>query len=150
MAMSRRTALRLTGARCNPTAVISRLAIVGVWKVKIRFLALGLLLATTSAFAADIDGKWVGSIDSPQGAMMINYTFKSEGNTFTGTTAAPDGSELPIKDGKIEGNKVSFTLTLDFGQGPTTFVYTGEVSATDLKLHTSFMDMPIDFNLKKS
>jgi hypothetical protein len=118
--------------------------------VKTGILALGLLLATTSAFAADIDGKWAGSIDSPQGAMMINYTFKSEGNTFTGTTAAPDGSALAIKDGKIDGNKISFTLTLDFGQGPTTFVYTGEVSTTDLKLHTSFMDMPIDFVLKKT
>ena len=118
--------------------------------MKSRILALALLLASTSAFAADIDGKWVGSIDSPQGAMVINYTFKSQGTTFTGTTAAPDGSELAIKDGKIDGNKVTFTLTMDFGQGPTTFVYTGEVSATDLKLHTSFMDMPIDFALKKA
>jgi hypothetical protein len=117
--------------------------------MKMRFLAFGLLLATTSAFAADIDGKWVGSIDSPNGAMAVTYTFKSEGNTLTGTTAAPDGSALPIKDGKIDGNKISFTLTLDFGQGPTTFVYTGEVSASDLKLHTSFMDMPIDIQLKK-
>ncbi len=117
--------------------------------MKLRILALGLLLASTSAFAADIDGKWVGSIDSPQGAMVINYTFKSVGNAFTGTTAAPDGSVLAIKDGKIDGNKVTFTLSLDFGQGPTTFKYTGDVSATDLKLHTSFMYMPIDFALKK-
>jgi hypothetical protein len=117
--------------------------------VKTRILALGLLLATTSAFAADIDGKWVGSIDSPQGAMAITYTFKAEGNTLTGSTAGPDGTPLVIKDGKIDGTKISFTLTLDFGQGPTTFVYTGEVSAADLKLHTSFMDMPIDFALKK-
>ena len=118
--------------------------------MKLKFLALGLLLASTSAFAADIDGKWVGSIDSPQGAMMVNYTFKSEGNTFTGTTASPDGTALAIKDGKIDGNKVTFTVTLDFGQGPTTFAYTGVVSATELKLHTSFMDMPMDFALKKS
>jgi hypothetical protein len=117
--------------------------------MKIGILALGLLLATTSAIAADIDGKWVGSIDSPQGAMAITYTFKSEGTTLTGSTAGPDGTPLAIKDGKVDGNKVSFTLTLDFGQGPTTFVYTGEVSATDLKLHTKFMDMPIDMALKK-
>ncbi|MEO8309077.1 MAG: hypothetical protein ABI616_13680 [Pseudomonadota bacterium] len=117
--------------------------------MKIRMLAFGLLLATTSAFAADIDGKWAGSIDSPQGAMVVSYAFKSAGNTFSGTTAAPDGTELAIKDGKIDGNKITFTVTLDFGQGPTTFAYTGEVSATDLKLHTSFMDMPIDINLKK-
>jgi hypothetical protein len=121
----------------------------GDGKMKFRILALGLLLATTSAFAADIDGKWSGSIDSPNGAMTVTYTFKADGKTLTGSTAAPDGSALAIKDGKIDGNKLSFTLTLDFGQGPTTFVYTGEVSGNDLKLHTSFMDMPIDMQLKK-
>ena len=36
------------------------------------------------------------------------------------------------------------------GGGPTTFLYTGELAGTELKLHTSFMDMPIDIVLKKS
>lgn len=116
----------------------------------IRTLALGLLFAAAPAFAADIDGKWVGSVDSPNGPVMINYTFKAEGAVLTGATTGPDGTPLPIKDGKIAGNTLSFTLTLDFGAGPTTFNYTGEVSGSDLKLHTSFMDMPIDFALNKS
>ncbi len=118
--------------------------------MNIRALALGLLLVATPAFAADIDGKWTGTVDSPGGAVAINYTFKAEGDTLTGSTSGPDGTALTIKDGKIAGNKVSFTLTLDFGAGPTTFKYTGEVSATELKLHTSFMDMPIDMALKKA
>lgn len=118
--------------------------------MNIRTLAFALLLAATPAFAADVDGKWTGSIDTPNGAVQIDYTFKAEGDTLTGSQSAPDGTQIPIKDGKITGNKVSFSLTVDFGAGPTTFNYTGEVSATDLKLHTSFMDMPIDFTLKKA
>ncbi len=118
--------------------------------MKIRTLALGLLLVTAApVFAADIDGKWTGSVDTPNGAVALNYTFKADGTTLTGSTAGPDGNPIPIKDGKIDNNKVSFSLTLDFGQGPTTFLYTGVVSPTELKLHSEFMGMPIDFALKK-
>jgi hypothetical protein len=118
--------------------------------MNIRTLALGFLLAATPAFAADVDGKWTGSIDSPNGPVQVNFTFKAEGETLTGSQSAPDGTAIPIKDGKVAGNKVSFSLTLDFGAGPTKFDYTGDVSATELKLHTSFMEMPIDFMLKKA
>jgi len=117
--------------------------------MKIRALALGLLLASLPAFAADVDGKWTGSIDTPNGPVEINYTFKADGKTLTGSTATP-GGDIAIKDGKIDGSKVSFSLTLDFGQGPTTFNYTGEVSPKEMKLHSEFMGMPIDFTLKKA
>jgi hypothetical protein len=118
--------------------------------MKIKALTLGLLLASSSAFAADVEGTWAGSIDSPNGAIAVSYTFKAQGDALTGSTSGPDGTPIAIANGKIQGNKLSFTLSLDFGAGPTTFVYTGEVSATELLLHTSFMDMPIDMLLKKT
>jgi hypothetical protein len=118
--------------------------------MKLKSLALALLLAAAPAFAADIDGKWTGSIDTPGGAMAINYTFKADGAKLTGSTTGPDGAAIPIKNGKVDGNKISFTLDLDFGQGAMSFNYTGVVSPTELKLHSSFMDMPIDFTLKKA
>ena len=118
--------------------------------MKIRMLAIGLLLAAAPAFAADVDGKWTGTIDTPNGAVEVGYTFKAEESTLTGVASGPDGSSIPIKDGKISGNKISFSLTVDFGAGPTTFNYTGEVSPTELKLTTSFMDTPIEVKLKKA
>ena len=118
--------------------------------MKIKSLALGFLLFASPVFAADIDGKWTGTIDTPNGATEVHYTFKAEDSTLTGAALAPDGSAVPIRNGKVEGNKISFSLTLDFGAGPTTFDYTGEVSPTQLKLHTSFMDMAIDMTLKKA
>ena len=117
--------------------------------MKLKSLAVALLLAAAPAFAADIDGKWTGSVDTPGGAMAITYTFKADGAKLTGNSLGPDGSPLPIKNGKVEGNKISFAQDIDFGQGPVTFNYTGVVSPTELKLHSSFMDMPIDFTLKK-
>jgi hypothetical protein len=119
--------------------------------MNIKSLVFGLLLlGATPAFAGDIDGKWSGSIDTPNGAVAVNFAFTSAGEALTGFQTGPDGSMIPIKDGKIADNKVTFSLTLDFGAGPTTFNYTGEVSPADLKLHTSFMDMAIDFALKKA
>jgi hypothetical protein len=118
--------------------------------VKIKILLLGLLLASSTAYAANVDGKWSGSLDTPGGPIQVNYTFKANGPTLTGSTTAPDGSAIPIKNGKIDGNKISFSLELDFGQGPVTFDYTGIVSPTEIKMHSEFMGMPIDFAVKKA
>jgi hypothetical protein len=118
--------------------------------MNIRVLALGLLLAASPAFAADVDGKWTGSIDAGNGPVEVNYTFKADGTTLTGTTTGPDGTALPLKNGSITGNQIAFSLDLDFGQGPTTFKYTGVVSPTEIKLHTEFMGMPFDFTVKKA
>ena len=57
--------------------------------MNIKALALGLLLAASApAFAADVDGKWTGSIDTPNGAVEVNYTFKAEESTLTGAATA--------------------------------------------------------------
>jgi len=119
--------------------------------MKIRALACTLLLFAGPAFAADVDGKWTGSIDTPNGAFQVNYTFKAEGAKLSGATInGMDGSQISIKNGKIDGNMISFSLDLDFGQGPVTFNYTGVVTPAELKLHSEFMGMPIDFTLKKA
>jgi hypothetical protein len=119
--------------------------------MKIKSLALALLLVVAApAFAADVDGKWVGTLSTPGGDIPLSYTLKADGTTLTGSTSAADGSSIPLKNGKIDGNKISFSLDIDFGQGPTTFNYTGVVSPTELKLHSSFMDQPIDFTLRKA
>jgi hypothetical protein len=118
--------------------------------MKIRTLALVLLLASAPAFATPFDGKWAGSVDTPNGAFPVSYEFKSAGNTVTGTTLGMDGMPLPLKNVKVDGNKISFSLDIDFGQGPTTFNYTGVISGEEMKIHSEFMGMPIDFSVKKT
>jgi hypothetical protein len=118
--------------------------------MKIQRLVLALLFASGPVLAADIDGNWSGTLDTPGGPFPVNYTFKANGTTLTGSQAAPDGTPVAIKNGKVAGNKISYSLEVDFGQGPITFVYSGVVSHTELKLHTEFMGMPIDFTLKKA
>jgi hypothetical protein len=118
--------------------------------MNIKVLAVALLLAAAPAFAADIDGKWTGSLDSPNGPVELSYVFKADGTALTGSTMAPDGSPIALKNGTINGSKIAFSIDFDFGGGATTFKYTGELTPAGMKLHTEFMGMPIDFTLKKA
>ena len=114
-------------------------------------LALSLFLAGAApAFAADVDGKWAGSIDSPNGQINVGFTFKADGVKLTGTTTGPDGAEVVIKDGKIEGNNLSFKVSLDFGGMPLELNYKGVMAGADMKLTIDFMGMPIEMNVKKA
>jgi hypothetical protein len=117
---------------------------------KLKALLLGLLLFCAPAFAASVDGDWSGSMDTPNGPVQISYSFKSDGVTLTGTTTGPDGSKLAIKDGKVDGDKIAFSVDVDLGGTPTTFKYTGVVSAEGIALTTDFQGQPINFTVKKT
>jgi hypothetical protein len=119
--------------------------------MKLKSLAIALLLIASPVFAADIDGEWKGSVDSPNGAVEVKFTFKAgEKDALTGTASSPDGGTLPIAEGKVAGGKISFSLTLDFGAGPTVLQYTGELVQDKLMLKTSVFDMPIEIALTKT
>ena len=101
-------------------------------------LALSVLLAT--AWAADISGTWKGSLDMMGQAMDLSFTFKADGNTFTGTTVGPQGQESPLSDGKIDGDKISFIVKVT-GQMEMTIKYNGTFKGDEMTLKMSF-DMP--------
>jgi hypothetical protein len=118
--------------------------------MKLRSLLLASLLIAAPAFGADVDGKWTGSVDTPGGPVQVNYTFKAEGAKLTGSTTGPDGNVVPIKNGKVEGNKIAFAIDLDFGQGPMTLNYTGVVAPTEIKMLSEVMGQTIEFSVKKA
>lgn len=115
-----------------------------------RTLLLSLILTAASAGAADIDGKWTGSAEAPNGPTPVAYTFKADGTTLTGTMTAPDGSEAKITDGKIEDNKLTFKVILDVQGMPLSFTFTGELSGAELKLTTNYGGQPIPIVAKKA
>jgi len=121
--------------------------------MKILAFTVGLLLIASFALAADIDGKWTGQIASMGGdPMTLTYTFKANGATLTGTSLGPDGKEIPIKNGKIEGNNISFQISVDLGGNEMKFDYKGVLSGDQLKISFG-MGMgapPQEFTLKKA
>ena len=112
--------------------------------------ALAILLAATPAFAADVDGKWAGTISvAGVGDVPVAFEFKADGATLTGSTLSPDGMSVNIKDGKIEGDKITFLVSLDFGGMPLDIAYSGVVSTEELKMKAEVVGMTMDFVVKK-
>jgi hypothetical protein len=116
----------------------------------IKYVLALVLFASMPVMAADIDGNWKGGIDSPNGQVEMKFTFKMEKDKLTGSMTGPDGNALPIANGKLAGNQVSFSVSLDFGGNPTVITYTGELVKDKLNLQMSFLDMPIAIVLSKS
>jgi len=79
-----------------------------------RALIAGILSAlfAAAAYAADINGRWEGSISTPNGDVQIAFTFKVEGAKLTGTVESPNG-DIAIEDGKVEGDHLSFKTHFD-------------------------------------
>jgi len=112
-------------------------------KFRMMIAAVVLFLSVSVAFGADIDGKWTGKYDTGMGdPMEMEYTFKADGNTLTGTTiGGADGAHIPIANGKINGNKISFSVTVDMMGMEMKFDYTGELSGDKLNLKFDMGEM---------
>lgn len=104
--------------------------------MKISVMTSILLLVAGLAFGAEIDGKWAGTFDSGMGGqpMNLSYDFKADGNKLTGTTVGAENSTIEIKNGTIDGNKVTFDVPVDMNGMKMTIAYTGELSGDELKL----------------
>ena len=116
-----------------------------------------LLALCVAAFAADIDGKWTGQIQGPQGAMDITIVFKADGEKLTGTYSSQLG-EAAIKDGSIKGDAVAFKVDREFNGMKFTIVYKGKLAGDEIKL-TRTMEgdfpggqspPPMDFTVKRA
>jgi hypothetical protein len=109
-------------------------------RIKILFatvLALSLMLAT--ALAGNITGTWKGTMDMMGQSMELGFKFKADGSKLGGTAIGPQGEETPITEGKIDGDKISFTVKVT-GQMEMTIKYKGTIAADAIKL-TMSMDM---------
>lgn len=117
---------------------------------QILAMVLGVLLLAAPAFAHDADGKWEGMIDTPMGAIPVGFTFKTDGAALTGTSLGPDGGAIPIKNGKVDGSKISFSVDLDFGGMAITLNYVGTAAPDKIAFSGDFMGMPFEFTVTKA
>lgn len=79
--------------------------------------------------AADVAGVWKGSMETQGGVVEMTITLQS-GTTLTGTVKSDQFGETPIEKAKLEGDKLSFEISLNQG----TVGFTGVVSGDLLKL----------------
>ena len=109
-----------------------------------------LLLMGVSAVAHDVDGKWSGTLATPMGDMPVGFTFKADGAKLTGAASGLGGADIAIADGKVDGNKITFSVTLDFGGMAIVLNYTGAVTPSDIKFTIDVFGMPLELLVKKA
>lgn len=100
--------------------------------MRLAVLALSLAFAG-AAVAADISGKWTAQVPGRDGAPQdTTFNFKVDGTTLTGTMSTQRG-DAQISEGKVEGDKVSFTVVRSFGGGEVKLLYKGTVTGNEIK-----------------
>jgi hypothetical protein len=81
----------------------------------LRFSALLIVvLCALAALAVDLTGDWSGASKGPNGEdFTLSLKLKQEGATLTGTVNGPDGNPIDITDGKVDGDKISFNVSVN-------------------------------------
>jgi len=85
-----------------------------------------------AASAADITGNWKGELESPQGKVQVSYSFKQTGETLTGSWQAAQSPTIQISEGKVTGDKVSFTVKIE--AAGITFAHEGKINGDEIQL----------------
>jgi hypothetical protein len=77
----------------------------------VRSLCL-LLLAALSLGAADVAGKWTGTVEIPGGTFQVTLTLEQKADEISGTIATQSDG-YPIQKGKISGSRLTFEVPAD-------------------------------------
>jgi autotransporter translocation and assembly factor TamB len=100
-----------------------------------KLMTTGLLLGLLSltALAADVTGKWTAQVPGRGGQTREQtFNFKVDGGALTGTVSGR-GGDMPIAEGKIDGDTISFSQTMEFNGNSMKLVYKGTVSGDEIK-----------------
>ena len=109
---------------------------------KLLFVVTIALVFAFAAMAADVTGKWTFEQPGRGGGpgRPVTITLKQDGSKLTGSVPGMGrGGDNPpppteITDGKVDGDKVSFTVKREFNGNSMVTKYEGTVNGEEMKL----------------
>jgi hypothetical protein len=102
-------------------------------KTVVRLIVIA-ALAVLGVLAADISGKWTGDMPGRGGETRpTTFVFKADAEKLTGTMTGPQG-DVPLHDGKISGDQITFSTTHDFNGNSIKNLYKGVVNGDQIKM----------------
>jgi len=114
----------------------------------VRMAGLAAILSA-AAMAADVTGKWVGKMETPNGSRDVNLTLKQDGEKFTGAMSGRQG-DTPISDGSVKGDDVAFSIVRSFNGNEMKMNYKGNVEGGELKMKFQMRDNEREITFKKA
>jgi hypothetical protein len=91
--------------------------------------------------AEDFSGKWTGMLSFGDQQFPLTYVFKQDGAKLTGTVTGP-GGDLPLAEGKVDGDKISFSVSWDAGGAPVKVNSQGTMKGEEIVLTSGGENMP--------
>ena len=107
------------------------------------FVLAALLVLNARAFAQppDISGKWTASFETQVGNQTYTYELVVKNGAVSGKAKSNLG-EAVIKDGKVDGKKVTFVELLNLDGSEIRIQYAGEiVSGDEIKFVRNVQDI---------
>ena len=102
--------------------------------MKRNFLLAGVILLAIAALAAagDVTGTWQGAFNFQDQSVPLKIELKGSSD-ITGTVTGLPSGPAQIKDGKLDGENLTFWLTTEYQGSPIKLVYKGKVSGDEIK-----------------
>ena len=100
-------------------------------------ITLLLLVLASLVVAGDVSGKWKGPLDGGEGE--VQFTFKLDGTALSGSMSGGDSKPFPLT-GKLDGEKISFTVEFEYQGTPMKLVINGTVAEAEMKLNIATAD----------
>ncbi len=98
---------------------------------------LAVMVLPLSVFAANVTGTWKVDFDTQIGLQKYVITLKQDGASVTGKANAEvngEKREADLKEGKVDGDTVSFVELLNIQGNDVRITYTGKVSDNEMKI----------------
>ncbi len=107
--------------------------------------AVAMLALLATAWAANVDGKWVAQTPGRDGGTSeTTFVFKADGTALTGTVTTPRGED-PITEGKVNGDEISFVVVRKFGENEMKINWKGKVAGDEITFTREFQMPPGGF-----
>src|SRR5262252_8515966 len=104
--------------------------------MKTYITLLALTVASLSAFAADISGTWKVEFNTQRGLQKYTFTLKQDGTKVTGKANVEregEKREAELKEGRVEGDTVTFVEPLKIQDNEINVLYTGKIATDEIK-----------------
>lgn len=104
--------------------------------MRIPIILLTFAVASLSAFAADVTGTWKAEFETQRGLQKYTFRLKQDGAKLTGKASvetADQKREAEFKDGKVDGDTVTFVEPLKIQDREMDITFTGKISGNEIK-----------------